>query len=246
MKTTVVAAALLLFALPSFAADDLVCKTDWGYEESNGPDRWGQIAPAYVDCDSGIHQSPVPLGNTGTAPNPLTAQYGSSSITIQRTAHGMNVYTLGMLNNLRYGTVNARLQKFHLHAPAEHPSGAAVAELHLVHVDANTDRGYVIAVLIDSDGAPNSAIQALIDSAPEKACTSAKLETFPLAALLPSTTNFTTYTGSLTTPPCSPNITFFVLKTHLKISSGQFTALTSLFEGARPPQPVNSRPFLVR
>jgi carbonic anhydrase len=245
MRNLIVATALLLLALPSFA-DDEVCKTDWGYEESNGPSRWGQLAPAYADCDSGSLQSPVPLGNSGTATNPLTAQYVSSSITIQRTAHGMNVYTLGMTNGLRYGTVNARLQKFHLHAPAEHPSGAAVAELHLVHFDPSNNRGYVIAVLIDADGPANSAIQALIDFAPEKACTSAKRETFPLAALLPTTANFTTYLGSLTTPPCSPNITFFVLKTHLKISPGQFTALASLFEGVRPPQPVNGRQFLVR
>jgi carbonic anhydrase len=243
-KLVVVVVSLLLLALRSFAADE-VCKTDWGYEESNGPNRWGQMAPAYAECDSGLHQSPVPLGNTGTASNPLVAQYGSSSITIQRTAHGMNVYTLGALNRLTYGTVTARLQKFHLHAGAEHPAAGVVAELHLVHFDAN-NRGFVIAVLIELTGQANPALQALINSAPPQACTSAKLETFPLAALLPSTAHFTTYVGSLTTPPCSPNVTFFVLKERLKISAAQFEDLKALCEGVRPLQPVNSRSFLVR
>lgn len=243
-KLIVAAVSVLLLALPSFA-DDEVCKTDWGYDESNGPDRWGQLAPAYAECDSGGFQSPVPLGNSGTAPHPMTANYASGAVTIQRTAHGMNVYTLGLTNRLTYGTVSARLQKFHLHAPAEHPTAGTVAELHLVHFDAN-NRGFVIAVLIELSGQANPAVAALISSAPAKACTSKKLENFPLAALLPSTSNFTTYVGSLTTPPCSPNVTFFVLKTRLKISAAQFEDLKALCEGVRPLQPVNGRQFLVR
>ena len=246
MRKIAVAVAVFLFALSTFAADDVVCKTDWGYGPDNGEARWGQLQPAYEACDSGMLQSPVVLGQTSTTTNQLTLTYSNSPIALQRTAHALNVFTLGLHNRLTYGTINARLTKFHFHAPAEHaPAGIAKGELHLVHFQGNA--GYVVAIFIDDDGtSDNPAIAALLSQVPDTACTSVRLPSFPLTALRPSTTNWTMYTGSLTTPPCSEGVTFFVMKQHMKISHSQFLALAALSEGARGPQLVNGRPFGVR
>jgi carbonic anhydrase len=244
----VLACALLLTAIPTLADEhqpDVVCATDWDYGTDNGPNRWGQLQPAYEACDAVPLQSPVTLGNTGTANPVLTLSYSTSPIVLQTTAHAINVFTLGANNTLRYGSaVNARLTKFHFHVPAEHaPAGAAKGELHLVHFQGNA--GYVVAIFIDDDGTDNTAIGELLMRKPPTACTSVRIASFPMMALRPSTSHWTMYMGSLTTPPCSGGVTFFVMKEHMHISPEQFAALRQLSEGARDLQLTNGRSFLV-
>jgi carbonic anhydrase len=240
--------AVMLCTMPSFADEDVACKTNWGYDESNGPARWGQLEPAYAVCDEGRFQAPVALGTGLTSQETLVVRYSATrAVTIQHTAHAMNVFALGEANRIDVGTITAHLQKFHFHIGPEHPSGPAVAELHLVNLT-TAGRAYVVAVLIDADATtPNAAVASLISSFPTSACTSVKLNAFPLQSLVPAnTTQWTRYDGSLTTPPCSPNVTFFVLKNHLHITADQFEKLKPLAEGVRPPQPVNGRTFIVR
>jgi carbonic anhydrase len=241
--------AVVLFTMPSFADEDVACKTNWGYDEKNGPARWGQLEPAYAVCDEGQFQAPVALGTGTSSQELLTVNYSAArAVTIQHTAHAMNVFALGEnANRMNVGTITAFLQKFHFHIQPEHPSAPAVAELHLVNLT-TAGKAYVIAVLIDADAAtPNAAIASLITSFPTSECTSVKLNTFPLQSLVPAnTTQWTRYTGSLTTPPCSPDVTFFVLKNHLHITPAQFESLKPLAEGVRPPQPPNGRAFIVR
>jgi len=238
----------MLCALPSFADETVACATDWGYGDTNGPYQWGQLNKAYVACDSGQFQAPIALGPpTVPAPYALSARYVTSAVTVQHTAHDMNVYALGSANLLTYGTaVSARLNKFHFHHRSEHPG--AEAELHLVHFDSN-NRGYVIAILIDAgdNNTPNNeAISALLSLYPTTVCTSANSNAVPLAALLVPTDHWTKYTGSLTTPACDAGVTFFVMNTHLRIPPAQLSALIAVAEGARPPQPRNGRTLEVR
>jgi carbonic anhydrase len=50
------------------------------------------------------------------------------------------------------------------------------------------------------------------------------------------------YDGSLTTPPCSEGVKWFVMTTPIALSNEQIRAFTALFHGnARPVQPVNGR-----
>jgi len=238
--------AVMLCTMPSFADEPVACSTDWGYGDTNGPNQWGQLNKAYSACDTGPLQAPVKLDSpTVPAPYTLTASYVTSAVTVQHTAHDMNVFALGASNRLTYGAgVTAVLNKFHFHRPSEHPG--AEAELHLVHLDTN-NRGYVIAILIDAGGSVNNpAIDALLKLYPRTACTSAKSNEIPLAALLVPTDHWTKYTGSLTTPACDPGITFFVMTRHLTIPRLQLNDLMAVAEEARPTQPPNGRTFEVR
>ncbi len=50
------------------------------------------------------------------------------------------------------------------------------------------------------------------------------------------------YTGSLTAPPCTESVIWYVLKTPVEISSAQIEAFAKLYpHDVRPVQPLNGR-----
>jgi len=63
------------------------------------------------------------------------------------------------------------------------------------------------------------------------------------ANLLPSNLSFYEYEGSLTTPPCTEGVTFFILKTPMDISKAQLAKFPFKLN-ARPTQEINGRKIL--
>jgi carbonic anhydrase len=60
--------------------------------------------------------------------------------------------------------------------------------------------------------------------------------------LLPRDTSYYTYMGSLTAPPCTEGVTWFVLRTPMDISAGQVSEFAALYpRDVRPAQPLNGR-----
>ena len=62
--------------------------------------------------------------------------------------------------------------------------------------------------------------------------------------LLPREFDFYSYEGSLTTPPCTEGVRFFILKTAVNIAKEQVQAFPYKMN-ARPVQPLNGRELLI-
>ena len=63
--------------------------------------------------------------------------------------------------------------------------------------------------------------------------------------LLPADQGYFTFTGSLTTPPCSEGVTWYVLKNSVSLSGDQVAAFAKLYpKNARPIHPLNGREVL--
>ena len=61
-------------------------------------------------------------------------------------------------------------------------------------------------------------------------------------ALLPDNRTYYRYDGSLTTPPCSEGVKWFVLETPVELSAAQIAAFRSVLSGnSRPVQALNGR-----
>jgi len=63
---------------------------------------------------------------------------------------------------------------------------------------------------------------------------------FDPANLLPREFDFYSYEGSLTTPPCTEGVRFFILKTPVNVSREQVSGFP-FKSNARPVQPQNGR-----
>jgi carbonic anhydrase len=100
-----------------------------------------------------------------------------------------------------------------------------------------------VAVFLKT-GSANSTIQRIWEHMPT---TEGKEHEIPAvdvnpAGLLPKTTGYYTYMGSLTAPPCTEGVTWFVLKTPVDISAEQIKAFARLYpHDVRPVQPLNGR-----
>jgi carbonic anhydrase len=114
--------------------------------------------------------------------------------------------------------------------------------VHLVHQNA-AGKLAVVAVLVE-EGEGSIFLDQLFrylpaeqgkEVAPDKVQVDA-------SALLPDTRAYYTFTGSLTTPPCTEDVTWFVLKTAVEASKEEIDAFAAKYpHNARPVQPVNGR-----
>ena len=119
-------------------------------------------------------------------------------------------------------------------------------EMHFVHQAANGDLA-VLAVLIE-EGAANPAFAPVWANLP----TAKGLETHyehlkvDVDNLLPANHTAYRYSGSLTTPPCTEQVRWFVLTTPIQLSAEQVAAFKALVPpNNRPIQPLNNRVVLL-
>ena len=137
------------------------------------------------------------------------------------------------------------LVQFHFHKPSEEKINGKSADMvaHLVHKDAD-GKIAVVAVLLKT-GKTNNLVEALWKSLPSEKEKEAAVEGVQVNAadLLPDKkAAYYTFTGSLTTPPCSEDVTWFVLKTPSSISNTEVARFAQLYPmNARPTQPLNGR-----
>lgn len=215
----------------------------WGYEGEHGPAHWGHISKEYADCSKGKSQSPIDIsGAQDENLADIAFNYKSSKINIVNNGHTVQVnYDEG--SSIKVNGSEYKLLQFHFHDPSEHTVGGKsfAVELHLVH---KNDKGElaVVGVLIEK-GTENPAYKTVWANMPKKAGEKKELkETVDAADLLPASKVYYTYSGSLTTPPCSEGVKWLVLKTPVQMSEAQIDAFMGVHKGNnRPVQPLNSR-----
>jgi carbonic anhydrase len=215
----------------------------WSYEGVSGPPHWGDLSPDYSQCKIGQEQSPINIVNPSAATlPPINFHYSPSPLKLIDNGHTIQVnYAPGsyiVVGDKRYDLV-----QFHFHHPSEEAIDGKHYDLviHLVHKNAE-GRLAVVAVLF-REGTGNAAIEAMIDHLPaakeQQVATDATIDA---AMLLPATRSYYTFGGSLTTPPCTEGVTWFVLQTPSTISSSELGTLARLYpNNVRPVQPLNAR-----
>jgi carbonic anhydrase len=150
----------------------------------------------------------------------------------------------GTGNTLIVGDKRYQLTQFHFHRPSEEYIHGKAYDMviHLMH-QASDGTLAGVAVLLQP-GSANSTIQQIWEHMPK---TEGKEQEIPgleinPAGLLPHDLAYYTYTGSLTAPPCSEGVTWFVLKSPLDISREEIDAFAKLYpHDVRPLQPLNGR-----
>ncbi|MCE7915113.1 MAG: carbonic anhydrase family protein [Nitrosomonas sp. PRO4] len=210
----------------------------------------------FAECGVGKHQSPIDLAaaqlNNAKSLNNLAISYPADTSAFFNSGHGIQVNTsVGYTGALKIGEESFPLIQYHFHEPSEHVVGNKQfpAELHFVHIN---DDGRIIVLAAAMDvGEANATFQTILDNMPaqEGAQNADSGIQIDPASLLPEldfqNLDFYTFAGSLTTPPCSEGVQWYLLPETITISASQLEQLKGFYSNnSRLPQQINGRAIL--
>ncbi|MBF0621206.1 MAG: carbonic anhydrase family protein [Magnetococcales bacterium] len=216
----------------------------WGYEGTGGPDHWGSLG--YSTCAEGNVQSPIDITEeTPTNQHTLSFRYSDTPINVINNGHTVQFnYQSG--STITVDGKSYDLLQFHFHTPSEDTVNGKPfpMQLHLVHKSADGELAVVGLFLQaghDSNG--NETLDKIFGALPGNAglnlTSSAQINA---RDFLPSDQTAWHFMGSLTTPPCSEGVRWYVVKQPIEISANKLARFQAIFKhNARPTQPWNAR-----
>ena len=216
----------------------------WSYTGHGAPAHWSELDKAFATCKVGHLQSPIDIRGAKVASLPaIKFDYKPSPLKVIDNGHTIEViYAPGSW--IEVGGARYELQQFHFHKPSEEKiDGKAHAMVaHLVHKAADGKLA-VVAVLLDK-GAANATIETIMSNLPKVKEQETEVDaSVDAGGLLPRDRGYYTFQGSLTTPPCSEDVRWFVLKVPTTVSEGEINAFGKVYPmNARPTQPSHGRP----
>ena len=219
--------------------DDKAHAVHWGYEGDNGPEHWGDAFPV---CGKGKKQSPLNIiGPFEKSKETLSVDYKEGPLKMLNNGHTIQV-NIEPGSTLTIGKESFDLLQFHFHRPSEEQVDGKNASMvaHFVH-KSKEGKLAVIGVMLN-EGKDSAAVKTLWANLPPKEGEEflpAKV-TFNPASMLPKEMGFYNYEGSLTTPPCTEGVQFYILKAPVDISKQQLAKFPFKLN-ARPVQSLNGR-----
>ena len=217
-------------------------ETDWSYEDTD----WTKLG--FSECGGKV-ESPINIETNTTIKAqlaPLVFNYAAVPATVVNTGHTIQA-NVKRGNFISVNGAEFQLMQFHFHHRSEHTvNGTAYdMELHLVNQDSVSGNLAVLGVFL-KQGAANAELAKFFNILPATKNQEVIVnENINLVNLMPANKQYYTYTGSLTTPPCTQGVDWVILKTPLEISADQISAFAKLYANdARPVQPLNNRRVL--
>lgn len=221
----------------------------WGYEADNGPERWADLDAEFAACDidrADQRQSPIDLAVQANAGQSCATggidaiEYQLSQGSFLDNGHTVQVNFDPTRNKIVVGGVDYALAQYHVHTPSEHTIDGEEAplEIHLVHKAADGKLA-VLGILADVCAGNDDFRRAELDFSGELTATPvAAEEPIDPSALLPDVEIVYSYPGSLTTPPCSETVSWFVFQDPICVDAGQLKIIQDQIEGENARRPV--------
>lgn len=247
MNTTTRITGLLLFSLGLQASAQEVHPKHWGYQGEVGPEHWQEFESDFGECSSGRNQSPIDLRNFIEADLPrIIFDYKPGGYQVVNNGHAVQV-DYGPGSKITVDQTDFQLKQFHFHSPSENTvNGKSFPmEAHFVHADAKGN--LTVVALMFEEGASNKLLEKVWPHVPKEENSKVELATpVAVAELLHANRDYYRYDGSLTTPPCSEGVRWFVLKHTAKASIEQLALVREVIGHAnnRPVQAVGARTIL--
>lgn len=218
----------------------------WAYDGDRGPAMWGKLHPSYANCEKGQFQSPIDLRDgVGVDLPELNFELKPSLFKVLDTGKTLEVHypagaALKVLGNYH------RLTHIEFRHPAEERiNGKSFGMSMQLHFRDIPGRYAVVSVLLNPvAGKENPFIQSIWNHIPlvRNEAVSPPEQMVNLGQALPRNLAYYTYMGSLTAPPCTEGITWYVLKTPVEVSPEQIGIFARLYpNNTRPIQPTNNR-----
>lgn len=227
------------------AAPTLNAELDWGYAASNGPATWGSIKADYALCQSGKMQSPINLVWSKPLNSASKMEFDYQDVPLHVVDAGHTIKVKFPAGSFAYfGDKRFELVDLQFRTSSEHQlSGNQMPlEAQLTHKNELGQMAVVALFLIE--GQFNPFIEKIWAHLPDKKFGERLVPSLLMNAkdLLPDAKTHYFYTGSLTTPPCTEGVKWYVFNTPLQVSREQIVAFRKVYsQNARPVQPLNQR-----
>lgn len=227
----------------AFADEDTTKGVKWGYSGALAPNYWADLSPDFARCRTGRQQSPIDIDETGANPKllPIRFLYKESSVILENSSLAVDALPAAgsyvEVDGERYD-----LKRVRFHTPSEHKVAGAPydMEMQLFHRSADGERLH-ISVFFE-EGSPHKALDKLWAHLPEEVGRAGDSLAFNFETLLPGRRVYFHYKGSLTTPPCTEGVKWFVLSQAVDASSKQVDQLASrVMRNSRKVLPLNGR-----
>ncbi|XP_020204751.1 alpha carbonic anhydrase 7 [Cajanus cajan] len=250
--------ALVLLSCPIIMSQEVEDESEFNYDVKSeiGPFNWGDIKPEWSKCKNGSMQSPIDLLNErvqivshlGT----LQMNYRPSNATLKNRGHDIKLAWLAGTSYLQINGTQYVLKQFHWHSPSEHTiDGKRLdLELHMVH-ETPSGQTAVIGMLYKVGTVPDPFLALLTKhlvtiSNSTGAEKDVGVMDPRLVKISISGTQYYRYVGSLTTPPCTEDVSWTILREMRSVSREQIRLLREAVHddsgvNARPLQPINNR-----
>ena len=239
MRTRFVSVVLGAASLGMVAAMPAIAEEAFTYDCETCPTNWGNLpGENFAQCIEGDAQSPIAYDEE-TAQRKrlprLRPRFGESVLEVERLGTNFEAFVEAGSGFTRVGRKRFELIQYHFHSASEHVVNGErfPLEMHFVH-RASDGALAVLAVLI-KEGEELEEIEPLIEALPAVAMAdvgeSVEVETIDVSELLPDTRKSFRYTGSTTTPPCAPNVSWIILAKPLEMSAEQIEAIQDTIRG---------------
>lgn len=237
----------LTFAFVAIAACAAAQSTPaWEYAGHRGPLEWGRIDPSYQACSKGHEQSPIDIrgAHLNKSLQPLEFHYIGGSVELENTGRSIiahvNPGSYLVANGTRY-----ELVQFEFHHPSESAVSGKLTDMdvELLHKSSDGKMAVVEIRMSMERGNPDAILAMLWPHLPRKAGTKEKVaDMVNPGGFLPSNRGYWTYMGSLSVPPCTEGVRWFVFEDPISVSLDQLRALTYIFRmNSRPLQDTHGR-----
>ena len=222
-----------------------VTPVEWAYEGDRGPASWGKLHPSYSACEKGRFQSPIDIRDgVGVDLPAIKFDFKPSKFRLVDSGKTIEVHYLegGAVSVMGY---YHRLTHIEFRHPAEERiNGKAFGMSMQLHLRDMQGRLAAVSVLLVPSGSENPFIQQIWNHIPlvRNEPVSPPDVMLNIVDALPKDQAYYTYMGSLTTPPCTEGVTWYVLKSPVAVSAEQIGIFARLYpNNTRPLQASSSR-----
>jgi len=220
------------------------------YNGDTGPAHWYTLDPEWAQCEGATaesSQSPVDINRVrrDRRLKPLEMQTFPTTINIFNNGHTIEQTYDESGSSIYFNDVEYALQQFHFHTLSEHTFGGqhAPLEMHAVYSEPG-GKILVVGQLFKLSKRSSKFLQSLIDAGLPRKDGDVSMKNVPISLDdgLVNKRSYYTYSGSLTTPPCSEVVTWVILKKPAVVSREQYDAFRDILgNNFRPTQKLNNR-----
>lgn len=245
LKKTVCSLLMIAMGAGSVSLQAAAQDAAWSYSGSNGPNAWHTLSGSYSQCRTGQFQSPINIEGTEPAVmHRLRTDYSVAPVNMVNTRLGV-VADYPMGSYLNVGNKSFALNGFMFRSPAEHTVAGETYPLSLQFMHRASDGSRAIVVSLVKEGRENLAMTELTPHLPlEPDQRNTRPEVLINARdFMPQDSSYYRYSGSLTVPPCSEGVSWYILKDPIELSADQINLIKGVIGGpnARPVQARGNR-----